>query len=181
MPRTAANIELNTFVSGLVTEASPLNFPPNASLDEQNFILNRDGSRSRRLGLDLESGNKTVTSSVALPANGIVANNFFRWNNVGGIGSLTYIVVQIGNELNFFNTINSPLAVNGAPDWQYLYPTSLVSTRFNMCAVDGMLVVVTGQPQIDVFRYDETNGLGHSTQTLYVRDLFGVTDIAVNY
>ena len=37
-----------SFIQGLVTEASPLTFPENASIDEDNFVLNRDGSRSRR-------------------------------------------------------------------------------------------------------------------------------------
>ena len=41
-----------SFVKGLITEASPLTFPENASIDEKNFVLNRDGSRSRRLGVD---------------------------------------------------------------------------------------------------------------------------------
>ena len=44
--------EFSTFVAGLITDASPLTFPNNASLDEVNFELNRDGSRNRRLGMD---------------------------------------------------------------------------------------------------------------------------------
>jgi hypothetical protein len=44
--------QYNTFVKGLVTEAGPLTYPENASLDEENFVLNRDGSRQRRLGMD---------------------------------------------------------------------------------------------------------------------------------
>jgi hypothetical protein len=182
MPRTSSNIEINNFVSGLITEATPLNFPPNASLDEQNFVLNRDGSRTRRPGMDLEPGGaQVITSSVPVPGVGsTVAHNCFRWNNVGGIGSLTYIVVQIGNELNFYNNANIPLSINGAPDYQYLYPTTYASQRFSMTAVDGMLVVTTGQKSIDIFRYDTVAGLGHSTQILYIRDMFGVMDIAVS-
>ena len=47
MPRQTVPAEVNTFVKGLITEASPLTFPDNASLDELNFILNKDGSRRR--------------------------------------------------------------------------------------------------------------------------------------
>jgi hypothetical protein len=181
MPRTSSNIEINTFVSGLVTEATPMNFPANASLDEQNFVLNRDGSRQRRLGMDMETGGgEIITSTVSVPTTNLIGHNCYLWQNVGGYGSLSYVVIQIGNELNFYNGANSPLSVNGEPDYQYLYPTSLASTRFSMTAVDGMLVVVTGQKNVDIFRYDSTNGLGHSTQILYVRDMFGVTDIAVS-
>ena len=28
-----------TFIQGLVTEASPLTFPENASIDEENFVI----------------------------------------------------------------------------------------------------------------------------------------------
>ena len=45
-----------SFVKGLVTEANQLTFPENASVDEANFVLNRDGSRYRRLGVDYETG-----------------------------------------------------------------------------------------------------------------------------
>ena len=56
MPQSNQTAEFNTFVGGLVTEASPLTFPENASIDEANFELNKDGSRVRRLGMDYESG-----------------------------------------------------------------------------------------------------------------------------
>lgn len=49
-----------SFVAGLNTDASPLNFPDNFSSDEENFVLNIDGSRERRLGLALESGGQVV-------------------------------------------------------------------------------------------------------------------------
>ena len=56
------SLEISTFVAGLNTEAGPLTFPENASLAEKNFILDVDGSRQRRLGLDWE--NDKVTRSV---------------------------------------------------------------------------------------------------------------------
>jgi hypothetical protein len=43
-------LEFNTFVKGIITEAGPLTYPDGASLDEANFVLNRDGSRQRRFG-----------------------------------------------------------------------------------------------------------------------------------
>src|SRR3546814_15800129 len=67
MPRNVAPIEQNTFVAGLITEASPLTFPQNASLDEENFILSRKGSRARRLGMDLEDGYVIVDSGIPIP------------------------------------------------------------------------------------------------------------------
>lgn len=50
-----ANKEYNTFVAGIITEASPLTYPQNASRDEANFVLLKNGSRVRRKGLERHS------------------------------------------------------------------------------------------------------------------------------
>ena len=55
MSRAQITKEYNTFIKGIITEASPLTFPENASSDEENFVLNRNGSRRRRLGVDYET------------------------------------------------------------------------------------------------------------------------------
>lgn len=62
MARQQAQAEINNFVGGLVTEASPLTFPENASLDEKNFVLNRDGSRRRRLGMRIMTGEGKINN-----------------------------------------------------------------------------------------------------------------------
>ena len=46
----------NTFVKGLITEASPLTYPENASIGEDNCVIYRKGNRARRLGADFEAG-----------------------------------------------------------------------------------------------------------------------------
>ncbi len=71
-----------SFIKGLVTEASPLTFPENASIDEQNFVLNRDGSRSRRLGIDYEAMD---TESIIASALDIVADESTLKNENGEV------------------------------------------------------------------------------------------------
>ena len=61
MARQDINTEFNTFVGGILTEANPINYPKGYTLDEENFILERDGTRRRRRGLDFESGFVTTT------------------------------------------------------------------------------------------------------------------------
>lgn len=51
MSRQKFEKTFNTFTKGLMTEASELNFPEDFSLYEKNFLLHRDGGRSRRKGL----------------------------------------------------------------------------------------------------------------------------------
>src|SRR5690554_5614941 len=91
--------EINTFIQGLITEASPLNFPENASKDEENFELNRDGSRNRRLGMDVESlgiYRDTGISTEGINEAGISA---FKWEEVSGDPSLEFLVLQFNRRI----------------------------------------------------------------------------------
>lgn len=177
MPKSKAYVEQNTFVAGLITEASPLTFPANASLDEQNFILKRDGSRSRRLGMDMEPGAVLIESTVSPPADGNLAFSSFKWNNAGGIPTKSISVVQIGNEINFFDNSYNPLSSGYI--FSYAYSTTLISQRFSYAVVDGLLIVATGQKEVDIYRLDtSTNTIIKSSKLIQVRDLFGVADVA---
>ena len=57
MPQSLTQRVVNTFVKGLITEAGELTFPPDASVDELNCDLRRDGSRRRRKGAAKETNN----------------------------------------------------------------------------------------------------------------------------
>lgn len=175
MPRNVAPIEQNTFVAGLITEASPLTFPPNASLDEENFNLNKNGSRSRRLGFDLEQDHVEITSSAVVPADKNLMLSSFKWQNVGGNADKTFIVIQIGKQLSFFDASVTPLSSGLIATWDYDEVDAI--RKFSYAAVDGMLVVVTGRKEVDTFIYDNGD-ISKISKTLKVRDMFGVTDIA---
>ena len=71
-------IEFNTFVKGLITEAGPLTYPEGASLDESNFVLNRDGSRQRRFGIQFEDGG-TPRAATSIETDDVLAS--FQWSN----------------------------------------------------------------------------------------------------
>lgn len=59
MARQKAQLEVNQHVVGLITEAGRLNFPPNASIYEKNFILHPSGKRQRRPGM-MEVGGRVM-------------------------------------------------------------------------------------------------------------------------
>lgn len=174
MTRQINSIEVSTFVAGLVTEASPLTFPPNASLDEDNFVLNRDGSRQRRLGMDLEESFIDVVTSVTLPDDGNVATTSVRWSNAGGNPDKDLIALQVGNELRFFDADSMPMS-SGLIHTK-IFDGVTITQQFSYAVVDGTLVVVTGRKEITVFKY--AGGVVTSADSiLYVRDQFGLTDI----
>jgi len=95
---------VNTFIKGLVTEAGELTFPQDASIDESNCVLERDGSRRRRLAAKLETNN--VDSTFTL--NGSFVFTTGRWHNAGGVAGLDFLVVQSGITLHFYNTASEP-------------------------------------------------------------------------
>lgn len=176
MSRNYQPVELNTFVGGLITEASPLTFPQNASLDEVNFVLNKNGSRSRRLGMDLEDNFVRIPSnysSVSSNGDRLVVGSF-KWDNAGGIASKSIIVVQVGNNLDFFDSDASPLS-NGLI-FAYDYGTNVKLKRFSFASVDGKLVVANGKKDIDIFLYDSVSKkITRISDRLLIRDLFGIS------
>lgn len=171
MTRQTSLVEVNNFVAGLVTEASPLNFPPNSSLDEVNFVLRRDGSRRRRLGIDFEGGYSIVNTPYSLMEGGVM--QAFRWDNAGGDERRSFIVVQVANALYVFD--GTTAVISGSP----LYNTSFStdgSKRFSFAVVDGILVVANGSSKIVLLKYDD-GVFTEELTSLKIRDLFGVEDI----
>ena len=61
MPRRKAPLQVNQFSKGLYTELNPLETNLETTSDELNMDLNRDGSRSKRLGFDFEQDHITTT------------------------------------------------------------------------------------------------------------------------
>lgn len=175
MPRSFQPVELNTFVGGLITEASPLTFPQNASLDELNFVLNKDGSRSRRLGMDVENNfNSIFAGSYNYPGTSRLIINSFKWDNVGGDPQKTVIVVQTGLKVDFFDGGNPTLSGTLIHSDTFTYPN-----RLSFAAVDGRLIVTSGGKDIVIYTYDSiTNTLSLERKRLLIRDLFGLEDIA---
>lgn len=169
MPKQGSRAEVNTFVRGLITEASPLNFPANASLDEVNFELKRDGTRRRRLGMAVESGS-SFRSVPNLSSDS--TTNTYVWSGVNGDYSLEFLVVQIGNVLEFFNTNLKP-TIN-----QIIGSVTLPfspNVRYSFASINGRLVVAGGS--VSFYSIEYNNGTFKSTsRNLKVRDVWGIQE-----
>lgn len=179
MARKNQLVEMNTFVAGLVTEASPLTFPPNASLDEANFELLKNGSRKRRLGMDFEDGYETVVTNVYSSTTAEYPVNTYKWKDVNSNPSLEILVVQLRNYIYLFNLSSSSISPNLITSLDVGDTTD--THHYSFASVDGKLVVATGDRTLRVYAYDEgTGGVSGSEYALYIRDLFGVyEDLAV--
>jgi hypothetical protein len=171
---SAFNVEFNTFIRGLITEANPLTYPENASLDEVNFIIDRNGSRSRRKGMDYEANYQLNTSSM-LPTEAEQARlDTFLWDNVADNENLLFGVIRTGNELWFIdlNTVNpsASLKNNGLPVYIGIYDGIL-----DIAAVSGSLVIVDSSQSVFTLSYDiATDTITQTSYRITVRDFLGV-------
>lgn len=174
MAKKSVKVEVNNFVQGLITEASPLNFPPNATVDESNFVLNRDGTRNRRLGIDLEDNYafhhfpaslEEITAKPAAP---------FKWTNVAGNAEDNFLVVQSKFLLYIFDLGVDSISGNGIIHTIDLSPLNFSGVEsFSFASVDGKLVIAAGAYDIAIVDYKD----GIFTvvaKPLLVRDVWGI-------
>ena len=177
MPQVKSNVEYKTFIKGLITEATPLTFPENASLDENNFVLRRDGGRQRRLGIDYEQNHVLTNTTLSASTISTWAISTATWENANREGLSDIAVVQIGTNLFFFDAnqdsisgspLNggSPISISGDP-------TIVIDTS----SVFGKLIISNGQKGILVLTYDEdTDTVILDARLILVRDIWGVDD-----
>lgn len=175
MARQSAPIEINKFSGGLFTDSSPLTSPEGYSLDEVNMVLNIDGSRNRRLGMDFEQDFVEVTTNVV----GDLVTNFafttFKWENAGGDPEKAIEVVQVGNQIKFFDLDITPLSTGLISS--HTFSSSANTTVFSFAVVDGILVVATGEKEPYTFEFEAPSTITSDNFTLLIRDFFGVEDI----
>lgn len=182
MPQQLNQTIRNSFNKGLLTEFSELNFPENASIDELNCNLFKQGNRSKRLGIEYESGYELSDETYIKNRRASIAG---IWTNVGGNPNIEFIVVQKGKFLLFYRKTPNALSAN---------PVSISSTnpatyRLNLvdfeapvspgaaeryvytASINGFLVVVSRAINSFYIAYDEDTKSFTATEIAFkVRD-----------
>ena len=174
MTKKVNKAEFNAFVQGFITEANPLNFPPNASSDEENFELSKKGVRSRRLGMDFEDGYSLVQAGIQPSDIETKFPEVYKWTNVGGDPLRTFAVVQAGNKLFFHNVSSNTLSAPAATASIILEPFS-GATEMSLTSVNGYLTAVCGKDKVAIISFD--NGvISAEYSPILVRDTWGVEE-----
>jgi hypothetical protein len=176
---SATHREYLTFVKGIITETNPLTNVENASRDEANFELKRDGSRRRRLGLDYEAG-YILSSGISEDVFSEESMSTYTWNSINGLSSANIVVVQTGETLYLYDSDNASISANILVETIDLsqYEVSGLRAKYEevqMAEVSGRLVVCS--PNIDPFfiYYDKTdNSFFSSKFSLQIRDFKGL-------
>ena len=171
-------IEFNTFVKGLVTEAGPLTYPEGASLDEANFVLNRDGSRQRRFGIQFEDGG-TPRAATSIETDDVLAS--FQWSNPANEGAVSFLVVQDSNTLRMYEA-NAPAVTSASvtfagPQLVYTLPAEYATTVASTTSIDGKFYLAGRGQEVLEFSYDtDTELVSVTSFAVEMRDLWGVAD-----
>lgn len=156
MPQKLSQSPKTNFAGGLITEAGPLTFPENATVDELNMNLMRDGSRRRRLGAAFEAGYSEV--ALGYTTSSIISTH--TWENVGAVPSLVFIVVQVDGTLHFFEKTSAALSstkkaftvdltVYNAP-----FGTGAANAIVDVASIKGALIVASAEINTIKIAYD---------------------------
>ena len=173
MPQSLTQKVVNTFVKGLITEAGELTFPENASVDELNCDLRRDGSRRRRLAAKVEDSRVLSSFTVS------TSTRFHtgKWENVGGQSGLEFLVVQVGSTLRFYNKAELPYSSHEIAEtvdlstYEVAGGVGAANANCQFASINGALVVSSPAINTIYIQRDNTTGTLTTTQiTFRIRD-----------
>lgn len=187
MPNQPAVSIENSFIGGLKTEFTGLNFPENACTATDNCVFSLIGDVYRRVGIDYETNNTTFAGDRT-----IKAMSSFVWNNAGGNGTNKVLVEQIGTTLFFYKfssaTLASPLST------QKLVSTVDISTfvasgasfdpsiECEFAAGNGYLFGFhpSCDPFYVVYTFGSPDTIAGKRTTVKTRDFQGIPEIGVD-
>lgn len=167
-----------SFTKGLITEASPLTFPENASVDEQNFVLNRNGSRSRRLGIDYEGGYTLTSTGLSSAALQTGKQSFHKWDTPGGDTTVSIGVIRILDKLWFLDLLTSAPSSNLLNGGASITLSGLGDADIETATINNKLIIVSEDLTYPVLlAYNSTtDAVTQSNIIVEVRDIWGVDD-----
>jgi hypothetical protein len=174
-----------SFVKGLITEASYLTYPEDASVDELNTVLSRKGNRTRRVGVDYEDDYQIVT----IASDSVDVFSEFVWRSANNDAEHNFVVVQVGYFVYFFNLTENPVsdsleafsidlrtyAAPGASE------TMIRSSKCEFASGKGYLFCVNCHVEPLLIEYDsDTNSITTTPVVIMVRDFEGINDGLAN-
>lgn len=173
MPQNISQTTVNNFSKGLITEASPLTFPEDASVDLLNCELSRTGVTRRRKGLEYEDSyslsDYTITSTDLVHS--------ITWSNVSNQSGVEFEVIQVGSILYFYDKSSVPVSGNQKSftiDLSNFYAgngENVSTSRISGSSIQGAFVVVSKAVDQFYIEYDpDTDTISTTKFTPQVRD-----------
>lgn len=179
MARSAGIAVDNQLIGGLITEATGLNFPENAATDISNLVIDDTGLITRRLGFDFEGG---YSSKEIDKTNKAI--NYFIWKNAGNNGNRSFVTIQVGLEIHFYEvgTAEGSLSEGAKTfsiDLNPYYIGGPDPQQIECSFASGLGYLFITHPNIDPLyvSYDsDDDSFNVSVLTIEIRDFEGVVD-----
>lgn len=175
MTKQVQRSEIQGFSKGLITDLNPLNSQLDTTVSESNFELLKDGTRSRRLGLDAEAGYTLFDTGQNFTSLQLSAVGSFLWKGVGGEPSTEFFVSQLGNVLRFFEIESG---VQGQTQLRGTLTLPVANNaNLSFASIQGFLGIVTGTPNVLLVEFNPATQLFKlSSYRIRIRDFFGIEE-----
>lgn len=182
MSKVVSEKQVNSFVKGLVTEASALTFPENSSIDEDNFVLELNGSRRRRLGVDYEVGYQYNSTGLLAGVLNLAKYSVTTWAFPGGSTEVVLGVVRAYDKLYFVNLLEANPSAHLMNGGSAITITGLTTSRIQTAIVNNFFILVSDELELPVIlTYDSSLDVVTQAATpVVVRDMEGVDDYLTN-
>lgn len=168
--------EVLGFSRGLVTELNPLNSQPDTTSAESNFEIHFDGTRSRRLGLDMESRgvlHATPRDWASLAESSI---NTYYWEGVAGNQENSLVVFQIQDTIYLYQIAGGVFGetiLRATINLGFTPPSDSIS----FTSVEGLLIIASGSDSLHCISYSElTEAFTLKEFRIKIRDTFGLEE-----
>lgn len=176
MANVKVDREYNSFVRGLITEANILSFPDNASVDEDNMVLNIDGSRQRRLGMDYENNFSLIDTLVPNNILNESTPSVHKWVGAGNNPRTVLGIIHIYDRLYFVDLTSSNPSSTLKNNGNYV-PISPTTKLISTASINGYLVCVNEDQEPFYLQYTEsTDVVTKTTINIKIRDFWGIED-----
>lgn len=186
MARQDVNQEFNAFVGGILTEANPINYPPNFSLEHDNFILQRNGVNRKRQGLDYEDSSVDLGLTYSATSPTLTSGSFLWKTASDNIGNKDVLVQWSTSALNFFDAddaddIGGNLISSATVTGKI---TAVGTYRNNLIVASTWESRTVGTYSYDasaitIFTYDGTTITDEGPSRIFVRDFPGLPEAGV--
>ena len=174
-----ATIPYNGFQKGFITEGNPLQFPEGATKSELNFDLLVDGTRRKRLGLEMEESGSVFLQDSSTPE--VVSSHLWDTQTDGQ----KFVVTQVDYKIYLWSAQQNPITQESGVE---LYDFSSNMTRrlsyipyLDFASGQGYMIIVGEGVKPRYFEYKQINNDGtlaieSANIDIRIRDFTGIED-----
>ncbi|MCA9381013.1 hypothetical protein KC678_02005, partial [Candidatus Dojkabacteria bacterium] len=171
MARQRKAVQHNNLIGGINSDSNPLTFPENSLIQDLNFDIEKDGTRKRRLGFDMEYAGTIINTGITRDSSKKPAYSEFIWENPNNNPKEKILVVQYAYKIFFFRITSYTISTSLIST--ITLPTSIYDVVIDFTNIGEYLIITYKNTNIQILTYNGTT-ISSEIVPLYVRDFWGV-------